>query len=163
MLIVFSGLPGSGKSTIATALARQISAVHIRIDTIEQALRDAGQAVDVAGYLAGYGVARDNLRVGHTVIADCVNPIAETRNSWRAIGDGIGVQVFDVEVVCGDELEHRRRIETRTGDIPNLKQPTWADVQDRQYQPWDHGVITVDTAGRAVDDCVRELAGRLPQ
>lgn len=41
MLIIFSGLPGSGKSTIARALAQRLGAVYLRIDTIEQAIRDA--------------------------------------------------------------------------------------------------------------------------
>ena len=35
------GLPGVGKTTIARELARQIGAVHVRIDSIEQAIRDA--------------------------------------------------------------------------------------------------------------------------
>lgn len=40
MLIIFSGLPGCGKSTIARALAKRLGAVYLRIDTIEQAIRD---------------------------------------------------------------------------------------------------------------------------
>ncbi len=39
MLIVFSGLPGTGKTTIANDLAAMTSAVYLRIDTIEQAIR----------------------------------------------------------------------------------------------------------------------------
>ena len=42
MLIVFSGLPGTGKTTIARELARQTRAVYLRIDVIEQAIRNAG-------------------------------------------------------------------------------------------------------------------------
>lgn len=41
MLIIFSGLPGSGKSTIAQALAKQLNAFYLRIDTIEQAILKA--------------------------------------------------------------------------------------------------------------------------
>ena len=38
MLIVFSGLPGSGKTSLAQGLARALEAHHVRIDSIEEAL-----------------------------------------------------------------------------------------------------------------------------
>lgn len=38
MLIIFGGLPGTGKTTIARELARQTGAMHLRIDSIEQAI-----------------------------------------------------------------------------------------------------------------------------
>ena len=42
MLIIFGGLPGVGKTAIARELARQIGAVHLRIDSIEEAFRTSG-------------------------------------------------------------------------------------------------------------------------
>jgi predicted kinase len=40
-LIVFGGLPGTGKTALARMLAVRLQAVYLRIDTIEQALRNA--------------------------------------------------------------------------------------------------------------------------
>lgn len=42
MLYIFSGLPGTGKSTLAQYLAKTLGAVYLRIDTIEQAMKDEG-------------------------------------------------------------------------------------------------------------------------
>ena len=127
MLIVLGGLPGAGKTTIARAVARQLGAVHVRVDTIEQALRSCDvlkQDVGPAGYVIAYGVVEDNLRLGRTVVADSVNPLPVTRDAWRAVGERIPVKVAEVEVICSDALAHRRRVETRTADIGGLKLPT---------------------------------------
>ena len=64
MLIAFSGRPGVGKTTIARELAVAIDAVYLRIDSIEQALRNAGVKVEGEGYDVAYAVAEDNLRLG---------------------------------------------------------------------------------------------------
>jgi predicted kinase len=77
MLIVFGGLPGTGKTTLASSLARERSATYLRIDTIEQALRTSGvlkSGVGPSGYMVAYALAETNLRHGQTVVADCVNP-----------------------------------------------------------------------------------------
>jgi predicted kinase len=42
MLIIFGGLPGVGKTAIARELARKLGAVYVRIDSIEQAIRNSG-------------------------------------------------------------------------------------------------------------------------
>ena len=38
MLVVFGGLPGTGKTTLATALALRQRASYVRVDAIESAL-----------------------------------------------------------------------------------------------------------------------------
>ncbi|SRR6266567_9577035 len=90
-LIVFGGLPGTGKTAIAQEVAREVNAVYVRIDSIEQAIRASGalgRPIDDAGYRVAYVVAEDNLRIGRTVVADCVNPLQITRDSgsvWRRV------------------------------------------------------------------------------
>ncbi|KQM52316.1 kinase [Pseudomonas sp. Leaf15] len=157
MLIVFSGLPGTGKTTIASELARRINAVYLRIDVIEQALRDANVLTGDVG-ASGYGVANalalSNLRLGQTVIADCVNPVKESREAWQAVAATAGFELLDIEVVCSDLREHRRRVESRTGDVAGLVPPSWQSVSVHEYEAWAETPLTVDTAGATAAEAV---------
>lgn len=159
MLVVFGGLPASGKSALSRGVAQAIGAVHIRIDTIEQSIRDAGGVegeVGPAGYVVGYKIASDNLLLGMSVVVDSVNPIAITRNAWKKVGDQAGVCVIEVEVICSDSTEHRRRVETRSIAIEGLKLPTWKDVTTREYEPWEREHLVIDTAGHSVAESVQQ-------
>src|SRR5262245_25927565 len=161
MLVVLSGLPGVGKTTIARELARALDAVSLRIDTIEQALRNAGVKVEGEGYAVAYAVCEDNLRLGRTVVADCVNPWPLTRNNWHAVADRAGAQVVDVEIVCSDASEHRRRVESRSPDIAGHRLPMWTEVVGRDYRPWDGERLIVDTARLNPAECVETILSAL--
>jgi predicted kinase len=135
----------------------------------EQALRDAGSRggpmdggpMDDAGYRIAQAVAADNLRLGRTVIADCVNPLA----AWRAVAAAVPVAAVEIEIICSDADEHRRRVETRSLDVPGLVPPTWAEIAAEiaagGYEPWDRERIVVDTAGSTAADNVGPLRERL--
>lgn len=158
-LYIFAGLPGTGKTTLSQGLARRIQAAHVRIDTVEQGLRDlCDLQVEGEGYRLSYRIAADNLRLGLDVVADSCNPIGLTRREWEKVADEVGAAFVNVEVVCSDADEHRRRIESRVSNIPGLKLPTWQDVVNREYdREWSRERITIDTAGRSAGECLDEL------
>jgi len=146
MLIIFSGLPGTGKTAIARELARQVGAIYIRIDSIEQAIRNSETVNQPL-----------NLRLRQTVISDSVNPIQLTRDAWMAVAHRAQVGAAEVEVICSDPQEHRQRVETRPADISGLRLPTWEEVVSREYEPWERKHIVIDTTGRSVAESVKEL------
>jgi predicted kinase len=152
VLIIFGGLPGVGKTSIARELARQIGGVHLRIDSIEQALRTF--PVDDEGYRVAYAVAEDNLRVGRTVIADSVNPIAITREAWVEVAARARVCAVEIEIVCSDTGEPRRRVEMRVG-------PTWEEVLARKYHTWEPRALVIDTSAQSVEQCVNLIRAHL--
>ena len=163
MLIALGGLPGTGKTTLAKAVAKRYSAVYLRIDTIEMAIRTETPQEDIgpAGYVVAYWVAEENLRLGRVVVADSVNPLRITRESWSLVARNAGVPLVEVEVLCSDIVEHRRRIESRTPDLDGLPPLTWANVCHRTYEEWSALHLVIDTAGKSIAESEQELMDRL--
>jgi predicted kinase len=160
MLVVVGGLPGTGKTTIAREVALRTGAIFLRIDTIEQALRSSAfMTADVGplGYEIAWALAAENLRIGRTVIADSVNPIALTRSAWRSVADRTATPILDVEIVCSDLQEHRRRIDSRITDIPGLVLPDWLSVQSRDYEPRSDARMVIDTFSTGVQDAASKI------
>ncbi|MEH3046635.1 AAA family ATPase [Sphingomonas adhaesiva] len=158
MIIVLSGLPGTGKTTIGKAVAAKRSAAYIRVDEIEHALRQySGFDGDIgaAGYAVAFAIASSNLKLGNPVVADSVNPVPESRQGWRRVAQAIeGESWLDVEVVCSDLEEHRRRVEERVADIEGFRLPTWSSVSSHDYVPWTEPRLIVDTSCLSTVDAV---------
>jgi predicted kinase len=149
ILVVFSGRPGVGKTTLSRAVADDIGATFLRIDTIEAAIVStltpfSGNPV---GYVVAQRVAADQLRAGRPVVADAVNNLDIARQGWTAVAEECAARLRFIEVICSDQEEHRARVEGRAPEMPGHGVPTWDQVQHRPWEPFAEPRLVVDNVG----------------
>ncbi|HET6484634.1 MAG TPA: ATP-binding protein [Actinoplanes sp.] len=150
VLAVFAGLPGVGKSTLAARVAAELPACVLAVDTVDFALQRYEVTEPRPGF-AAYGVvaalAEVQLGIGHHVIIDAVSPVKAARQLWVEAAERAGVPLRVVEVVVGDDNEHRRRVEKRYESRTHDGVPDWVRVLERQaeYEPYLGPRLVVDT------------------
>jgi predicted kinase len=163
LLVVFAGLPGSGKSVLARGTADAIGATYLRIDSIESAIAATLTPFqdNPVGYVVAEQVAADQLTAGRAVVADAVNGVAAARAGWVALAARTSATLRFVEVQVSDAAEHRRRVESRGPEMPGHVQPTWEQVQRRHYEPWPPelaGRLVIDNTGDVTEHIARILS-----
>lgn len=148
---------------MAKRLASETGAAHVRIDSIEQGLRDICglNKIEAEGYQLAYVLAADILASGCSVVADSVNPLEATRDAWMEAATSSGADFVNIEIICSDVHEHQQRVENRDVGIANLKLPAWKQVQARDYQNWTISRLQLDTAGKRIEESFRELLSAL--
>lgn len=171
-LTVVGGLPAVGKTAVCREVLRLRAESQagpptwLRIDSIEQALRDSNEMLPGmpagAGYYVAAAVARDVLTSGGDVLVECVNPPSLTRRLWEETASALGCRFLAVEIVCSDKAEHRRRVQQRVSDIEGLELPDWRAVERRDYAPWPEADLHLDTARLTATEAARAIVGLRP-
>lgn len=164
ILFILSGLPATGKSTLAKSISQKHKAVYLRIDTIEQGLKDlCNISVQGEGYGIGYKIAKDNLKLDLSVVADSCNPIERTRKEWEKLALSNNCDFVNIEINCSDQSEHKKRAESRVSEIENLKLPNWSKIKNREYHRWVRERIIIDTAHKTINESENELHRKIEE
>jgi predicted kinase len=162
MLIVLSGLPGTGKSALAAVVATELGAVFLSVDPVDSALAQAGARETGPPGLAAYAVvgamAEQNLALGTTVVVDAVNSVGEAKTFWIELARRCGARLLAVEMILDDERVHRQRLAGRIRDLA-IAEPTWEAVELRrdEWVAWPFAPFVVDSAEPLADNVARVL------
>jgi predicted kinase len=152
IVIAFTGLPGTGKSTLAERIAQQIGAPAFAGDWLLGALKPHGvlRGLSRPEFLAMYydllgSLITRQLLLGQSAVTDCLLDDAVAAR-WRELAERHGARLHLVECVCTDLDLHRTRVEGRTRNIPGWHEIDWAHVQRMraEFTPLSVERITVD-------------------
>ncbi|HEX4127082.1 MAG TPA: AAA family ATPase [Acidimicrobiales bacterium] len=139
-LVLITGVPGSGKSTMADVAGRALGAPVLGHDWVMSGLRpyDELQAeLDAMGVRGHRGVgwsllwalARSQLRRGSSVVLDGVARDAEVRGTRQLAAEEGAGECLVVMTSCADAGLHRARVEGRQRQIPGWYELEWDHVE----------------------------------
>ena len=160
-IIAFAGLPGTGKSTLAEALARASRIPAFAADWLLGSLKPhrVFDGIDRPTYIALHDGLIETLVVrqlmlGQSAITDCLID-DETASRFERLAAEYGADVRVIECVCSDLALHRSRVEGRKRNIPNWHEIDWEHVENMraEFPP-----LTVD---RLVVDAVDPVDANL--
>jgi predicted kinase len=150
VLIVLSGLPGTGKSAIAQRISIARGLPVLSVDPIESAIVRSGIPrsfeTGLAAYVAAGAIADGMLTAGLSPVIDAVNAGEPAREWWRELAQQHDTDLRIIECVVSDEAEHSARVGARERGLA-IAEPTWAEVVQRrsEWQPWPETHLTVDS------------------
>jgi predicted kinase len=136
-VIIFTGLPGTGKSTLAEQVARIVRAPAFAGDWLMGGLKPAHAALsklDQSEYLAAwFGLLRTlvtrQLMLGQDAVVDDLVASEDQAAAWRDTAARFSARLFLIECICSDEAIHRQRIEGRTRGNPGWREVGWDHVE----------------------------------
>ena len=151
-VIAFTGFPGTGKSTLAEALATETGAPAFAGDWLLGALRPHGVLTGLSrpAFLAMYydlleTLIKRQLMLGQSAIVDgLIDDVVAER--WQKTAAEYDARLDVIMCVCTDEVEHRRRLEGRTRGIPGWHEVGWDHVERMrvEFPVLTHEHLTVD-------------------
>ncbi len=147
-LVVLCGLPGVGKSTVATTLVDELGGTHLQSDEVRKELFEEPQydpEEDAATYEELFDRAATALERGEHVVLDATFSDSDKREAaadiaWRA---GTEFRLLKVEA---DEAVVRERLAERSGDVSDAGHRAYAEKKEA-FDPVPEDVTVVDNSG----------------
>jgi len=153
-LIIFSGLPGTGKNSLAEAVGRKLSIPVFAKDWLEATLvrnellpSRPDKPLGSAGYQLLTMLAERQLMLGQSVILDSVASTRSIRETWKTLAVQYQARWLVIECICSDESFQRSQLKGRERHIPGWHELQWADVEKVKgyFSPWTEERLVLDS------------------
>jgi hypothetical protein len=156
-LVLVSGVPGVGKSTVAEWIADRLDAVHLRTDVVRKELFPDPSYSDAetdAVYATVVDRGREHLRAGRSAVLDATYKDREKRVGPRRAARDLDVPLRIVKVEAEPAVV-RERIRQRTDDASDADVEIYERFR-REFEPIERPYTTIDNSD-AFEETVAQL------
>ena len=166
VLIVLAGLPGTGKSHLAAAVAAQRAVVIIRTDTVRKALVPQPTYSPVESgrvYRTCHAMLRVLLTKGYPTLFDATNLTAPGRRTLRCIARAAGASHFLVWVEAAPAVVRERLLRRDRGTPAHDSDADWSVYRAMQAtveRPQRTDLVVASTPG-TLGEAVTTIMGFL--
>ncbi len=171
-LFIVGGLPGSGKSTVAAALAERTGADYLNSDVVRKGLAGVrpetvmaatfgegiySRSMTVLTYGEMFVHAERSIRAGSSVVLDATFSRETWRRKARGLARRTGASAVVVECHCPAGVARSRLLDRKErGGISDAGWEVYKKMRGR-YEPPPHGTVRVDTT-RSTEEGLAAIA-----
>ena len=149
-LIMFSGLPGGGKTTLARNIAQQLSISLFSKDHLESVLlnNDLTEGNSIYSYYLILELAELHLSLGISVILDAVFPLEGFRTTVKEMTLKHDANLKIIYVHCSNENVWKNRMQNREQFYEGFSLKGWKEtLRVKEYfEEWQNtDLLTIDS------------------
>lgn len=160
-LILFSGLPGCGKTSLAQQIVRDLGCAYFAKDRIQRVLNDYIEGAEpVHGYRLLLDMAAEHLALGVDVVVDAVFPMAGFRDIAEQLAQKYQAQFLPVWCICSDEVVWVSRFQERVQYVPGWTPVGLDKAREVQayFEAWERPDILILDAVADIADNLEKLS-----